>query len=44
MGVRRLTGINSEAINIATYIVIEPTALQVCALAVGIFDVIVFIY
>ncbi|MNY31237.1 hypothetical protein D3C86_1653930 [compost metagenome] len=30
IGVNRLTGMNSEAISIATHIAIEPTALQVC--------------
>ena len=30
IGVSRLTGMNSEAISIATHSVIEPTALQIC--------------
>jgi hypothetical protein len=29
IGVSKLTGMNSEAISIATHMVIEPTALQV---------------
>jgi hypothetical protein len=30
IGVNRLTGMNSEAINIATHSAIEPTALYIC--------------
>jgi hypothetical protein len=30
IGVNKLTGMNSEAINIATHSAIEPTALQIC--------------
>lgn len=32
IGVNKLTGINSDAISIATQRVIDPTALQTCAL------------
>ena len=30
IGVSRLTGMNSDAISIATHSVIEPTALHIC--------------
>jgi hypothetical protein len=30
MGVRRLTGMNSDAINIAAHIAMEPTAAHIC--------------
>jgi hypothetical protein len=44
MGVRRLTGMNSDAISIATQSAIEPTALHAFDLKTGGFVAIVFMF